>query len=163
MDDLFRRTRQASEAVAEDRAQASESAVNVLRELEKRMVEALDGDSLRGLANLVNVAGSARDRAFERFYAAQLTVPDIDMQLPMHKDVLCVDKHGRFVMARRISVSPYWSALPSEDSELRAEWLGVVSHALQTVLTRHLERTERTARNYRTIDDLAEKLAAALT
>jgi hypothetical protein len=162
MDELFRRTRQASESVAEDRATAAASTVNVLRELERRLVDALDGDSLRGLSNICTYQGSGRDRSHERFYAAQLAVPDIDMQLPVHKDVLCVDKHGRFVLARRVSVAPFWESRATVDADLRAEWLEAVTQALQAVLTRHLERTERTAKNYRQTAELAEKLAHAV-
>lgn len=155
LDDLLRQTYEAGEAVALTRAEASESVVNVLRTLERKLIDVLDGECLRGLAPL---ASSPAHTGRDRFYGAQLVSQHVDTPLG-ERQVLCVDKHGVFVMARRFQGVPFWSARPVVDLELRVEWLGSVTKALQIVLERHIARSARTEATYRATAELAEKLA----
>ena len=159
LDDLLQQTYRASEGVALMRATASESVVNAIRTFERKLREALDGDSLRGLANLAGAPslGGVRDR----FYGAQLSAPNVDLPL-VYKAVLCVDKHGSFVMTRALDGDPYWESRPVLDHELRAEWFEQITRSLQVVLERHIARSSRTEANYRATAEFAERLAAAV-
>jgi hypothetical protein len=153
LDDLLRQTSEAGEAVALKRAEASESVVNVIRTLERKLIDALDGECLRGLVSLAGAPGGR-----DRFYGAQLVSNNIDLPLN-DRAVLCVDKSGEFVIARRFDGVPYWAARPVMDLEIRVEWLGLVTQSLQKVLERHIARSARTEANYRATAELAEKLA----
>lgn len=171
MDELFRRTERASDEVAVTRADASESVVSLLRGLEKRLRDALDGDSLRGLVDLGNGCVGANltmvyffnGEPFGTMTKDGRTLYCIDRWLPLGIDgrvVLICDKHGLFLMARRTGDG--YETRPVRDDEIRAEWLDLVPRALEVVLERHLDRTLRTAASYSATADLARKIACAV-
>lgn len=144
---LLVRTREASENVALTRAHAGETVVHALRSLEQSLIEALDGDSLRGFSKKIGYGCDGNT-----------LVPTVDRWLPADgREVIIVDKHGHFAMASRLDALSS-NVRPVRDDELRAEWLDPIVRSLSLILARHIERSEKTAENYVRTSELAQVL-----
>lgn len=157
LDDLLAATRHASERISTARTAAATSSSKSMRDLETRLKEALGGDTLRGLANLVR--GSE-----PQCYAAQLADKKHGIDTPLPDDgraILAVDKHGAFVWLS-ISYRCRWATRPVLDEEFKAEHLAPAVRAVQSVLERHLKYCERTASNYDAVSRLSDRLADAV-
>lgn len=156
MDELLARARQVSAKVRRDRERAVTSAMVMIRTLEARIHDALEGDTLRGMKSLI--PGEMP------YYGANLSghKVNIDKYLPEDgREVLILDKHGKFYMAH--GVFPWRVEVrPVEDEDVRATDLDHISRAIQEVLGRHIVRSERTAASYRAVEELSDRLANAI-
>jgi hypothetical protein len=161
LDGHFERAAMAGSAAAKLRDLARGKAVRVVRELERRLVEALDGGTLRGLRTLAPEEAGP-------YYAANVRVGGrhgIDTWL-RGEDVLCIDKDGRLVMAGLWDDGPvpvsYVRAHPARDEELRAEDAEAMASAVRQVLERHAAASARTGERHARAGAAAEELARAL-
>ena len=157
---LLEQTRDGGELLREAREKARPACIAAVRKLEAALVEALDGEKLKGLPKL-----DETERA--RFYAARARGKRIDERLT-DKEVLVVAQDGRLHMA---SVRPEVSGAflgspvesrPAADDELLAEDVEDVARAVEEVLGRHLALIAKSAERYERLADLARKLEAAL-
>lgn len=156
IDKLMVEATQASERAISARENAREDAVKAIRELEARLVEALDGDTLRGISRLqegdtgiqgINVRGAGKF--------------GIDTYLPTDgREVLIISKGGRLQMASVNGGVEKEQARDAFDAELTAQDLEPIASAMQKALERHIVRAERTEKNYVRVTDLCEKLAS---
>jgi hypothetical protein len=144
------------------RIQANGDAVRVIRELEKRLCDALGSETLRGLPHLTSGPFP--------FNGVQIRSQRYDRQkfeepLPLSgKPVLVIAKDGHIMWAYRCaeSLNASWRADPVEDSYLKAEDLEPFTRAVQFVAENHLARIERTAKSYEKVSDFANTLARAI-
>jgi hypothetical protein len=135
-------------------------AVRAMRLLEARLVDALAGDSLRGLVNLV-----PPERG--RFVAANVrgSAPyGIDRYLPFGNlggETLCIGRHGDLLMASTASVQ---GGLVREatDEDLRFEDLELMVLAVREVLRRHLAAMPAHERRCDRVRRVAECVEEAL-
>jgi len=159
LDDLMREAGTASAHVRDARTRARDNVVRSLRLLEGKLRDALGGDTLRGLADLIEgvhddpLYGALVHPANKRF--------GIDTRLPIDgREALVVYKDGTLVIAKRDGAS--WEMRPAHDDDLRIEHLENIVAAVQEVLQRHLARTQRTAANYEKAQRLSERLFQAI-
>lgn len=144
-------------SLAEQAKVVRESTVSTLRALEQRLVEALNGEHLRGLVSLAD--------SRPHFYAARVhgsARHGIDTFLPPGEECLVLGKVGLLLWARyeKLFGEVHWRAV--QDEELRREDLEPAVLAVAEALRRHLGRVEElTVRNAR-LADLSLRVSAAL-
>lgn len=137
---------------------AREQAVSAIRMLERRLVEALAGESLRGMVSLVPGG---------RFSAANVRAEGehgIDTWLPRDgNEVLVVLRTGELAMAGQDATAvlgAVWRKV--EDRELRAQDLEIVTEAIELVLRQHLEKVRGSGTRDSRVHVLATRLRQAL-
>lgn len=132
---------------------AAAQSISAIRAIESRLVEALDGERLRGLPNLGNDE--------HRFHAARVRGRYASEVLPFDgREILVVDGDGWIVFAafsRQGVVTK--RAL---DDELLAEDVALLSERAQQILAAHLSRLERSTARYEKLEELATRLVGVL-
>jgi hypothetical protein len=157
---LLKQAAHASEHTTQARNDARARALRVVHELERRTVEAVKGDKLRGLTNIAPTGSppfhGARVHGSPRF--------GIDTYLPPDGSaVLCIDRDGRLVMVRTTGgLTNGWQAFPVRDDELRAEDMKPYVQTLTLVLQRHVAYAGRRAESYARVAQMAAQVATAL-
>ncbi len=157
MDELMGASAQASAKVMLVRDEARDAAVKTIRGLETRLVEAIAGDTLRGLTDLV-----PNERGVGGLQAIRIhPSPRTGLNGPLDdRWVTIITKEGTLARAHRCPrLSAGWESYPCPDDELVAQDLEPYARAVQHVLERHIARAERTAANYLKVTLLATKLA----
>lgn len=153
LDVLLAETREAGVRLAKSRSQAATSARDTLLGLERRLREALGGDTLRGMRDL--------SPGGENFYAARLDVRlrcGIDSPLQRRGlPALVVTKSGRVFCAWATDLG---SVATGPLRGIRAEDLEPATRAIQLVLERHLARVERTSVTYDKVAAFSWRLAS---
>lgn len=139
------------------RVEAREGAIRLLRELERRLQQALGGSQLRGLPRLLPPEApsfvGARVRGDDRF--------GIGSYLPRDgRPALVWTAAGALEWAWRTPAGV--EHRPVQDEEIAAEDLEPAAVALRDALSIHVERTERTRADYLAVTDLVRRLDAAL-
>jgi hypothetical protein len=164
LDELLDGVKKASSRLSVSRGQAHTSAIALIRELEWRLHNSLQNETLRGLPELtpgptplqgVQVRSIRYDR--QKF----------EEPLPTDgKSVLVLDKYGALIMARRVfdPIGRYdgWTSWVVADDELKAEDLEPFTRAVQLVMENHLARVERTAQTYDKVSEFANRLSKAI-
>jgi hypothetical protein len=152
--DLLQRTRNASAHVVYVRSAARTEAIRAIRELEKALQAALDGDTIRGLPDALSFRHDPPLQA--------LRVGSESNWLPLDgRAVLILSRRGELCMAHVVGKAGYES-YPVLDSELRAQDLKHVTRTVQKALEGHLAHTQLVAANYETTSALAQTLAKAV-
>ncbi len=160
IDALLGETRQRATYLHVTRDRARTRAVSLIRHLGRSLRDALDGDTLRGLPNLVVSARSPLQGVQIR--SIQPHRSKYEAQLPDNgAEVLILDKRGWLSMARR-ERDGGWSTRRAIDEEIQAQDLEPYTRAVQHVLETYRAKTERRTANYEQISQFAEKLAAAI-
>ena len=159
MEHLFVAAAGASERVMTVRDQARVQSVRAIREMERRVQEAIMGDTLRGMANLnpmphekpIQGARLQRDPNGKA----------IDAKVAVGRRAIVLDKDGRF---QQMAVALNGDVLltPVLDDEFLAQDLEPVTRLVRAVLERHVARADATAATYRRVKDLAETLTETL-
>ncbi len=154
----MRQTAELGQKVNVTRVDAREVTIELLRELEGKVREALSGSVLRGLGSLLP-PGCAR------FPAARVhgnAMHGIASFLPADgRPALVWTSAGVLGWAwKSHHESAAWR--PAHDEELAAQDLLPALRALRDALAEHVRRSERAADDYLAVADLARRLEAAL-
>ena len=153
------RVRELSERVSAARERANEAAVRAVRGLERRLVESLGDDVLRGLPNLTP---GHRNTAFHGLRVSDAPSRDGPAEeLPRDgRAVLAISNRGVLVLVRRTADGHEVS--PAEDADVRADTLRPFIAAVQCAVEAYLTRAERRAAAYEEISALALRLDEAI-
>jgi hypothetical protein len=149
-------------AESSDRDEARRASVAACRALEAALVEALTqaGDRLRGLPDLGARGAMFRAARVRGAPANPLDIPGGSAGHPR----LCLDDHGRLVMARLVRASGalavQWEA--AKDADLLAEDAQALSECLDAVIEDHLTAVDRARERYAGLRRIAEVVTAAL-
>jgi hypothetical protein len=159
IDELLKRASVASRSVSSKQTNARVLAVQTIREMERKIQHALDGDVLRGLSD---IAAAAR----APFHAARVRTEKgfgLDEFLPRDgREVLVLTKRGELAMAARGASTNAVTARAVRDDELQAQDVEAIARVVQSALERHIARAARTEANYDRIAGLSERLACAI-
>jgi hypothetical protein len=142
------------------RARARQDAVRSIRALETRLVEVLDGTSLRGLPNLAL-------ECEEPFNGIRLRGKMAE-GLPFDgRAVLVLSESGRIKMAMRYedgTLRPHANVVSwdAADADFRAEDLEQVIGRVAVVLEHHAAQAKKTSGQYAAVSMLALRLTGAL-
>jgi len=154
---LLAETEERSKLLREAAEDARPACVAAVRQMEASLVEALGGETLKGLPCLYGESA-------ERFYGARAR-GRLDKKL-YEKPVLVICPDGRLRVAQFVVAGP---GVPegvltreAEDSELLVEDVEVVARAIDAVLKAHVAAAARTTARYDALVELAQKLEAAL-
>ena len=167
LEGLFMRAARASELCMVVRDEAREQAVVAIRDIERRLREAIAGDTLRGLRNLYrqfdgrDIFG-APPRLAARIVRGRGPVEDrrVDAPIEFGTREWVWTKAGALA-CWAVSLDGVFSERPLEDEELLAQDLEPVAATVAHVLARHCERAERTAANYERLAELAAAIRGA--
>jgi hypothetical protein len=149
-------------AKSSDRDEARRASVTACRALESALTEALThaGERLRGLPDLGARGAMFRAVRVRGAPANPLDIPGGSAGHPR----LCVDDHGRLVMARLVraggALAVQWEA--AKDTELLAEDAQALSERLDAVIEDHLTAVDRARERYAGLRRIAEVVTAAL-
>lgn len=139
LDDLLDEAAKASADAMISRDDARTVAVSAIRKLEARLIDAIAGDTLRGMATLAT--------GFEGTLQGARVRGDSDKPLPNgFRDVLVLKRDGSLVLARK-TANGYACRLV-RDEELLAQDLELVVQTARTALQRHIACAEKTAASY---------------
>lgn len=153
---LLEQTEEGSKLLREAAEDARPACVAAVRQMEASLVEALGGETLKGLPCLYGESA-------ERFYGARAR-GRLDKKL-YEKPVLVICPDGVLRIAQvseeatcafRVEVRPV------EDSELLVEDVEVVARAIDAVLKAHVAAAAKTTARYDALVELARKIEAAL-
>lgn len=139
------------------------NAVAAIRALESRLLQALNGGTLRGLKNLAPGVGvplqAARIKGSRWFGIDDVLPPD-------ESEVLVISKTGQICMARGIDLQKLsgerWEMRPARDEDFIAQDLEPVVDAVQQALERHIVRSEKTSASYERVSYLSNRLIDAM-
>lgn len=142
---------------------ARSAAVEAIRSLEQRLVEALGGESLRGLPNLAPRGPefyAARVNAFSRHGSGGHLPKD-------GRSVLVLGRDGRLLVAswnveNFVRRGDFVEARPVRDDELIAEDAEAFSRLVTEVLEKHIALAERRTEALVRAEDLAQKIIGAI-
>lgn len=153
----------AHQRLVDSRHGAKQDAIKAIRLIEGRLVEALAGEPLRGLPNLLPEVGARH----QQFYALQVRGKFADRPLPYDEAVVVLTREGRLCWATRESDGHLRPAVrahlvPVEDDELMLEDLQLVAASVERALQAHLARVESTSERYRNVSALARRVSHAL-
>lgn len=159
VDDAIDQAKQASERVSDERRKARESAVRAMRQLEARVLEALDGDKLIGLSKLM--PPTARELLGERVNAWSRHgsggyLPDDG------REVLILARDGSLQVAKRHADGKAYVLRPVLDDELVAEDLESYVRVLQEALQQHALLASTRQERLMRIRTLADRLIDAV-
>ena len=168
IDELLVDAERVSTSVEEQRTHARLRTVAVVREMERRLITALDGDTVRGLNNLAPGDGPPLKAA--RVHGK--TPHFIDTFIPLDgREALILDKHGMLMLARRSfengvatidHAGREWSTRALRDDEIVAQDLADIARTFRIVTERHVAHSDKQAASYARTSALAGQLAEAL-
>lgn len=141
-----------------ERKLAREAAVRALRLIESKVVDAIGGDTLRGMQNLAPPWHAAP------YYAQRVHSGEGVRFRGLPKGghpVLVISKRGTIALAR-VAAEQVIDERDVLDEELQLEDLEPVACAFVDVVERHAERLERGAEVRARVTALAERLLIAL-
>lgn len=161
IDDLFDELEQSTRLEVEKRGVANGEALSAIRAIEARLREALGGETLKGLPNLLPDG----TRPFHGLRLNNGGRHGTAEYLPRDgREVLALSRDGTIVMVARDVV--HGEVLPSirqaGDENLRADMLEPIVRSVQEALDGHLLRSEKRGVAHEETRKLAEKIAAAV-
>lgn len=140
-------------------------AIDAIRTIEQTLVEALRGETLRGLPNL--------GTGTTPFHGANVRAGAYDTKVSFPRDgqdmgtpTLIIRSDGRLAVAWTLRQASPRGVVPlfeftyrgAEDDDLRVEDLGALLTVLPKVLTDHLAKVEKTQSTYEAVKDLAHRV-----
>lgn len=141
--------------VREVRAQTRYASVAAIRALEKRLVQALEGDRLRGVPNL----GRRNGKPLRALRLGTKRTTEV-RGLGHEHEVLALSNQGRLVMVRLVGQEPEQRA--AFDDELVIEDLEGFCRVVREALERHLSLTGQRVDALHRMGRLATKLGEVL-
>lgn len=161
IDDLFDELAASTRREVEKREIANGEALEVIRTLEERLREALGGETLKGLPNLLPDG----ERPFHGLRLNNAGRHGTAEYLPRDgREVLALSRDGTIVMVARDAV--HGEILPrirqATDESLRGDMLEPIVRAVQEALDGHLLRAEKRGTAHDQTRQLAEKIANAI-
>lgn len=158
IDEVLAEAREAQERLAESREGARESAIAAIRALERRLVELIGDDRLRGMPNLV-----PGPEPLPKLFALRVRSPRDkrgEPLVPEKKRVLVLNDEGQLRMAQNASDVPVDFA--ASDDELLIEDVEAFADTALVALRSHLLGMARTQARYESLDALAKQLRVVL-
>jgi len=151
--------RSAAQGLATVRDDARMAAIRAIRQLEAALLEALDGQSLRGLKNLGQGNApiyAARVRGEPHTKLAWPTEPDSVVES------LCITPSGSLVMFQ-CATDEHGAGLdptsrPAADTDFRAEDIEALTRTLAGILPRHIQAAEQARERYQGIQALSARI-----
>ncbi len=156
--DLMGATARASADVMTSREDARLVAVKTIRDLEQKVIDAIAGDTIRGLCDLTPSPRGTGLQAV-RVHATPRRGHDEPLD---DRWVTIITKNGTLARARRTDSDPGWAVFPCGDVDIVAQDLEPYVRAVQHILERHISRAERTTSNYLRVTLLATKISNAI-
>lgn len=157
------------------REDAWKASVKACRALERAVVRELDGEPLRGLANIGTAkhpfyAARVRGKPDERLPLPELDRPTMPFDLPgpavAPPPVLCINPHGLLVVAgfvfRPDGTIVDVASSPAEDEDLLAEDAEGLASCLAVVLPRHVARADGAGDKFRRFAKFAARIVEML-
>ncbi|UCC72016.1 MAG: hypothetical protein JSV86_16860 [Gemmatimonadota bacterium] len=157
----FNRIRSTAQAVARSRDTVRPEAVKAVREIERALQEALEGEPLRGLRNL---GGSAMFAGARVRGKTDKKLPGPDSQKG-ERDFLCLNAKGQLVIVWWEDVGDDMVEIrerPVRDDELVAGDATDLLNTVQQILPRHVEHAERARARYNKAALLAQRVQLIL-
>lgn len=156
--ELLGAARRENEELRESQERARPACVRAVRKLEAALVEALDGEKLRGLPMLY----FSPDKRL-RLFGARARGPEMDSRLPLDgRSVMVFGEDGRLRMALRDLVANCYRVRPVEDSELLYEDVEDAGRVVAALLRVHVDSVRGRSEKYRRFEAMAERLEAAV-
>jgi hypothetical protein len=152
LDEMLRDVASKGERLAANREAARPECIAAVRSLEKALVEALDGEKLRGLPILYDDDGGE----FGRIYGARVRGKKIEGTLT-DRPILVLREDGRLWM-RGIGY-----ASPAGDEDLLMEDVEDFPRAIEEVLRRHLAVVDQKIAKHERFLLLAEKIRSCMS
>ena len=158
MKELLETVKNSSESLNSIRSMSRANAVASVRELETYVVDALCGERLKGLPNLM--------RGWKPFFAARLR-GNIDNQLPLEKHetsgrpVIVIDDTGMLMLVRRSRCGGVESEV-AQDEDLIAEDVQEYISKMGSILHTHIAICRRGIEKYSLFNRLANGLRRLL-
>lgn len=155
----------ASEELRSARSRARAEALAAIHEMEGALLEALDGETLKGVREIVPGYAAVRARAFgakEKNLAEPLPEPKPGELFG--RWVLVVSDRGTLEMARtyrkvgRLGVE----SRQAEDEDLLIEDVEHLATLFAKLLGEHVERSRRSAARFGRLEGIARSISAAL-
>jgi hypothetical protein len=159
MPKLFDRVAGASADLRAVREGARERAIVAVRALERRLVEALDGETLKGLREIGPGYQAARVRGKDPY--EELPEP---REFEQGREVLVVTSTGELEMASVSRRVLPWrvEARPVADEDFLIEDVEALGVLFERVLSEHIERAKKSAEKFARLEELARQVSEAL-
>lgn len=168
LDELFGKAARASEDVMIVRDEARAEAVLAIRDIERRLRDAIAGDVLRGLRNLHRQydgrpvrGGSVRWGARVVRGPGPATEARVDAAIEFGTSCMVVTKDGELAIFG-VDERGVFTSRPVDDDELVAQDLDCIAATVALVLERHCAAAERTSSTYGRLSELATLIRKAL-
>jgi hypothetical protein len=156
---LFERVSHASGNLRVVREGAREKAVQAIRALEHALVEALDGENLKGLREIGAGYQAARVRGQDPFEE----LPEPKPFESQGREVLVVTSSGTLAMARSCRAFRQGAAeRVAEDADLLIEDVQDLGRLFELILGEHIERARKSAETFSRLELLAIQVSEAL-
>ncbi len=137
------------------RDEARGATIAMLRLIEKRLLDGLEGARLRGIPNLMPEVVSAP------FHATRVRGRNLNEPLPFDgRGVLVLTAHGQFCVARRDlegydGITVRVNARPAVDEDFVAQDVAEIASNVAHVLKRHVAQCGSASGNYARLRDVA--------
>jgi hypothetical protein len=154
---LFERVSHASGNLRVVREGAREKAAQAIRALEHALVEALDGESLKGLREIGVGYQAARVRGKDPFEE----LPEPKPFEPEGREVLVVTPSGTLAMVKRYRIG-WGNERAAEDQDLLIEDVADLGRLFERILAEHIERARKSAETFSRLELLAIQVSEAL-
>jgi len=149
------------------RERARVEAIAAVRGMERSLVDALGGETLKGLRDVVPGYAAARARSFGKKDSGQPfePLPEPRDDAPYGREVLVVSSAGVLEMARTVrrGLGKLGAeSRPASDDDLVVEDVEHLAMLFATLLGEHVERSRRTSAMFGRLEGIAQRISAAL-
>lgn len=143
----------------ESQADARASALVAIRAIERALVEALNGEYLRGLPNIAPKGDKAPCHGFN------LRTKSGAEAISRSGSSLILARDGRFYVALAAKLPGTFAVFMRlvGDVELAAEDLETIAPRVEEAIRIHVQRSERASARYRRVEQLGVKISEALS
>lgn len=159
LDEAIHRTAVVSTVLSEKRLKARVVSIRAIRELEERLVEAIAGEKIRGMPNLMPTGEplyAMRINSWSRKWGASEPLPRDG------REVLVLTNVGQLRVARRDGQEPWSDLREVVDEELVIEDLELFTRAVQAALEKHMALVDKRVRSIARVEDLAKRVSDAV-
>ena len=157
----------ASEVLRDTRERARVEAIAAIRAMERALLDALAGETLKGIRDIAPGYAAARVRSVGR---NDVSIPYEPLPEPrpgfsVGREVLVVTAYGRLDMAHTLRVdqgSIVVGHRPADDPDLLIEDVEHLARLFAELLGEHVARARKTAERFGHLDAIAQRISAAL-
>jgi hypothetical protein len=165
--ELFEDVAFASTTLRSSRERARVRAIAAVRGMEQALVDALEGETLKGLREVVPgyYAARARYTGKKDTYLPFEPLPDPKSGADYGREVLVVTASGVLEMARAVRHGHGVFGAESRvaaDVDLVIEDVEHLGRLFPRLLAEHIERSRRTSMRFMRLEDVAQRISAAL-